>query len=216
MANAIVLTPSQSSLTRFMKHIHEAGVPAKVDTGYLKSVGFKSGNDSYLVPILKSIGFLSSGGVPENRWRSYKDRKRAPAVLAEGVKQCYSNLFAVYPDAYRKDDEAIRNWVRSQTDFDEVKVGYAVATFKTLCGLASFDGLADEPAAKVEASAVVTPAAPVVVASPQIQGRQAAPGQPIININIELHLPPSQDGASYEKLFESMKKHLFPDEPPPS
>lgn len=139
MANELPLTTSTSSLTRFLAHIQASGVPKKIDRPYLKSVGFKSGVDGYLIPIMKHIGFVSTQGVPENRWKSYRDKARAPKILAEGVLEGYSELFAVYPDAYRKDEEALRNWVRSQTEYDEIKVGHAVKTFQALAGLAKFD-----------------------------------------------------------------------------
>jgi hypothetical protein len=207
MVNDLPFTNAQTSLTRFMKHIQDAGVPPKVNIAYLKSVGFKSGNDSYLVPILKRIGFLSSDGVPQTRWRSYRDKQRGPAVLALGVVEAYADLFDVYPDAYRKDEEAIRNWIRSKTEYDEVKVGNAVSTFKTLCSLSDFAGLS-EPKEKTSSSAEAGPTVPLASVSTKPSG---LPGTPSININIELQLPPSSDGSTYDKFFEAMKKHLFPD-----
>ena len=89
MAIEVPLTNSQPSLTRILKHIQTAGVPSKVDVKYLKSMGFKSGNDGYLVPILKKIGFLSAAAVPEQSWRSYKNLDQAPKILADGVPRAF-------------------------------------------------------------------------------------------------------------------------------
>ena len=212
MTNDLPFTPSQSSVTRFLKLVQDAGVPGKVDRAYLKSVGFKSGNDNYLIPIMKKIGFLSATGVPETSWRSYKDKARAPKVLANGVKLAYADLFSVYPDAYRKDEEAIRNWVGPTTGYDEVKVGHAVATFKTLCKLSEFSEAAlVTPEGRPTPAAAAPEATVPVYSTTQVPPASATPGTPSININIELHLPPSADGVSYDKFFESMKKHLFPD-----
>jgi len=94
--------------------ISTAGVPAKVDTNYLKSVGLKSGNDAALVKIFKSLGFLDGSGVPTDKWRSYKDSTKSKKVLGEAIKTTYSGVFSIYPDANRKDDEAIRNWIELQ------------------------------------------------------------------------------------------------------
>ncbi len=210
MANKLPLTTSTNSLTRFLAHIQASGVPKKIDRPYLKSVGFKSGVDGYLIPIMKHIGFVSTQGVPENRWKSYRDKARAPKILAEGVLEGYSELFSVYPDAYRKDEEALRNWVRSQTEYDEIKVGHAVKTFQALAGLASFDeALAEESesdSAATEASVPIVNASAPLVASSAPAPDAAAPS---ININIELHLPPSADAETYDKFFSAMKKHLF-------
>lgn len=214
MTNELPLTTSTNSLARFLAHIQTSGVPKKVDRPYLRSVGFKSGNDGYLIPIMKHIGFVSAQGVPENRWKSYRDKTRAPKILAEGVLEGYAGLFSVYPDAYRKDEEALRNWVRSQTDYDEIKVGHAVKTFQALAGLAEFDeNLAEQSdSGSAEPEAVV----PVVHTSAPLgssTGPASAQGvtTPSFNINIELHLPPSADAETYDKFFAAMKKHLFPD-----
>lgn len=207
MANEIPFTTSQTSLTRLLKHIQDASIPPKVDRIYLKTVGFKASQDAYLVPILKRIGFISAKGVPEKSWGSYRDRQQSGKVLAEGVLKAYPKLFAIYSDAYRKDEEAIRNWVRSATKFDATKVSHAVATFKTLCSLSDFTGASSATDVPSDTTEAILPIASI----PKMDHSGTAPGSPSININIELHLPPSADGVSYDKFFESMKRHLFPD-----
>ncbi|GAA4267749.1 DUF5343 domain-containing protein [Frondihabitans peucedani] len=214
MANELPLTTNTASLTRFLTHIQGSGVPAKVDRSYLKSVGFKSGNDGYIIPVLKHIGFISTSGAPETRWRSYRDKTRAPKILAQGIQEGYADLFEVYPEAYRKDEEALRNWVRSKTEYDEVKVGHAVKTFQALGAMAEFDKPVDG-----QSDAEITPAeasVPIVQATvPNAAALAASPSPgattPSFNINIELHLPPSADADTYDKFFAAMKKHLFPD-----
>lgn len=216
MAHDLPFTASAPSLTRFLSHMQTSGVPTKLDRGYLKSVGFKSGNDNYIVGVLKLLGFVSSSGVPETRWRSYRDKNAAPKLLAQGIREAYADLFAIYPDAYRKDEEALRNWVRSVTEYDEVKVGQAVKTFQALTALADFDSPPN--GANGETSVSAEPSVSVAHASmPLTQGSAAAtapaPGAavPSFNINIELHLPSSADAETYDKFFAAMKKHLFPD-----
>lgn len=213
MANELPLTMNTTSLTRFLNHIQGSGVPAKVDRTYLKSVGFKGGNDGYIIPVLKHIGFVSTSGAPETRWRSYRDKTRAPKILAQGILEGYAELFEVYPDAYRKDEEALRNWVRSKTEYDELKVGHAVKTFRALAAMAEFDEPADDAStvegAPADASVPVAHASVPVIAAPVVPRPGAA--TPSFNINIELHLPPSADADTYDKFFAAMKKHLFPD-----
>jgi hypothetical protein len=187
-----------------------------LDRSYLKSVGFKSGNDSYIVGVMKLLGFVSSSGAPETRWRSYRDKNAAPKLLAKGMQEAYADLFAIYPDAYRKDEEALRNWVRSVTEYDEVKVGQAVKTFQALAALADFDSIPD--LGKANTSAAAEPSVSIAHSSgPLVQGGPSAPAPspgvavPSFNINIELHLPSTADAETYDKFFAAMKKHLFPD-----
>src|SRR6267143_621267 len=133
-------TPQPASIPRFLQHIQSAGVPTKVTQVYLVGVGFKTSNDRYLIAILKAIDFVDTGGVPTERWRSYRDKAKAAGVLAASIRHAYPELFETYPDAYRKDDEALRNFFSSRTDLGESTLGLAVRTFKALCEKANFEG----------------------------------------------------------------------------
>ncbi|MBW3589529.1 MAG: DUF5343 domain-containing protein [Actinobacteria bacterium] len=202
-------SPNPAGITRFLQHIRTAGKPTKVTVKYLKSTGFKSSNDSYLIRILKALGFLDANGAPTDLWVRYRDKDKGGAVLASAIKSAYSELFAVYPDAYRKDDEALRNFVSTHTDYAEKTIMLAVRTFKTLCKAATFDEVGS-PAEDEEHESDEKPLSPshgkADAQKPQVRA-------PSININIQLQLPPSDDGKVYDKFFEAMKKHLFADEP---
>ena len=204
---SIPYTPTPAAIPRFLQHIQSAGVPPKVSTRYLVSVGFKSTNDRYLIGILKSIDFIDASGVPTQRWRGYRDKGEAPGVLAAAVRHAYPELFETYPDAYRKDDEAIRNFFGSRTDLGESTLSLAVRTFKTLCEKADFEG------AQVANEVVDEIARLAEHASNQPKARigSAARVGPVVNINIQLELPATEDASVYEKLFAAMRKNLFPD-----
>jgi hypothetical protein len=199
---------SVGPLERFLKHIQTAGRPDKVTAKYLKSVGFTASNDFYLISVFKVLGFLDSSGVPQARWVAYKDSSKAPAVLAEGIRHAYAGLFATFPDAHRKDDEAIRNWMRANyPSLSDTVVGRSVRTFKALCSFADFG--AELPVDEaVELSGDGVAAAEVV--TPGAAGAVIAAG-PVINVNVQLQLPPTDDAEVYDKLFQAMKRHLFPD-----
>src|SRR6266699_1596494 len=109
MAQAIY-TPTPASITKFLDAIQGLGVPPKVTKQYLESIGFKSTNDRALVPVLKALGFVDTGNVPTDRWRNYRDTGKAKGVLAAAITEAYSSLFETYPDAYRRDNEALRNY----------------------------------------------------------------------------------------------------------
>lgn len=218
VAHDLPFTASAPSLTRFLSHMQTSGVPTKLDRGYLKSVGFKSGNDTYIVGVLKQLGFVSPSGTPEARWRSYRDKSAAPKLLARGIREAYADLFAIYPDAYRKDEEALRNWVRSVTEYDEVKVGQAVKTFQALAALADFESVPDAanagfPVGAEPSVSVAHASTPLVQGSAIPTAPSAGAAVPSFNINIELHLPSTADAETYDKFFAAMKKHLFPDAP---
>jgi len=193
-------TPQPPKVKPFFNQIQKTGVPPKVTYKYLESLGFKSKNDRYLVGILKFLGFLDSSGKPTERWRAYKEG--APVAMAGAIRTAYGDLFNMYPDAYRKDSEALRNYFSTQTAVAESTLRLIVRTFTALCELANFEGLA----AAVSAALSTAPAPEVVGPSPTALRE---PAGITVNINIQLALPATEDASIYEKLFAALKKHLL-------
>ena len=195
-------TPSPASLRRFLAHIQQAGVPPKVTQTYLKTVGFKSSNDRYIIPVLKFIGFLGSNGVPTDAWKQYRNRDAGPAVMAAAIRSAYSGLFGVYPDAYRKDDEALLNYFSGHTTLAKPTLARVVQTFKTLCAHADFEAAGQASVAPSE-----------VMVQPPLRSATAptaAAVTPSVTITIQLQLPATDDASVYDNLFAAMKRHLFP------
>jgi len=205
---SIPYTPQPTAIPRFLKHIQAAGVPAKVTQQYLATVGFKSTNDLTLIPILKTIHFLDASGAPTQQWRDYRNTTRARSVLGSAIRASYSDLFAVYPDADRRDAEALRNFFGSHTDLSGSTLDLAVRTFRTLCADAEFpsgDQPASLPHAEVPSAESPRRGAPDAV---PVQIKHA-PVLQSVNLNIQLQLPATDDASVYEKLFAAMRKHLL-------
>lgn len=204
MAQTAIYSPTPGSITRFLTHMQTLGVPGKVTNQYLVSVGFKSKNDRYLISILKSLGFLDSNGVPTDRWRSYRDKQKAKGVLAAAITEAYSGLFDVYPDAYRRDNEALRNYFSTHSgSLNESTLQLVVRTFKSLCADADFES----PAASEEIMLRTVPTKDKEIAP--TKPRHQDQGNLTVNINIQLQLPATDDATIYEKLFEAMNKTIL-------
>ena len=204
MAVPVVFSPK--SIDRFLEHIRTANKPPKVTTAYIKSVGFKSSNDSALITTFKSLGFIDNGGTPTDRWQQYRgDKERAGKVLGNGIKECYADLFAIYPDAYRKDDEAVANWIRSNSTHSNDIVKRAVSTFKALVSKATFEAGSDDTPVGPETPGNGQAGTPPVTPPPVHLNN---PATPAVNINIELQLPATTDPKVYENFFAAMKKYL--------
>jgi hypothetical protein len=204
---------ASGSIPRFLEAVRKSGVPQKVDSNYLKTLGFKNSNDTALVPLFKSLGFLDSSGKPTGIFTEYRaaSADEAKVVLGGAIKICYAGLFEIYPDAYRKDDEALINWMRANTDKGEATQARALKTFKTLRDLAVFDqvplGSNDLTAGRIMPNgATRLPDATVPV---QHVGIRTTPD---VTINITLQVAATNDASIYDKFFASMKKHLFADE----
>jgi hypothetical protein len=194
-----VLVPKK--LKDFFGHIQTSGVPPKVTQTYLGKVGFKSPNDRAILPVLKHLGFLDGSGGPTERWQAYRNRQRAPGVLASAIRASYADLFQTYPDAHRKDTEALRNYFSAHTKVADRALSAIVTTFKTLCEIADFEK--QEPL-EVQRS---EQAEPVEVRRTTI-ARESSAGI-TVNINIQITVPESDKPDVYDKFFAALKKHLI-------
>lgn len=194
------------SLKRFFSHIQTAGVPDSVTLKYLEKVGFKSKNDRYIVGVLKHIGFLDSSGIPTKLWQAYRSKTKAPQLMASAIRNAYGDLFKTFPDANRKDNEALRNYFSARTKVAERTLSAIVMTFKALCEIADFEAESIKEVIDVESKEKpIKPVRDVTVSQITKTEQQV----PTVNINIQLHLPATEDGSIYEKLFLALKKHIL-------
>ena len=67
--------------------IQTCGVPSKFTIEFLNSLGFTSSNDERLIPLMKSLGFLESSGVPTQRFKDYRDKSQAPKIMGIAIKK---------------------------------------------------------------------------------------------------------------------------------
>lgn len=192
-----------ANLRKFLEKIRTVGVPEKVTIAYLASLGFKSTNDRPILSTMKFLDFVDGSGGPTETWQRYRPKETAGAVLAEAIRTAYSELFSMYPDAERKDNEALRNYFSTHTKVGEATLNLILRTFKALCDMADFSAAPPPKAAGDAGKSEETQTVTVV--------RQAQNG-PAININIQLQLQATEDPKVYDNFFAAMKKHLFPSE----
>lgn len=197
----IPYSPVYGKMKAYFDRFQEAGIPDKVTNKWLESLGFRSTNDRYMVKVLRFIGFIDKSNTPTDLWRDYKDPKKAGAVLAEGIRTGFKELFELYEDAHRKDREAIYAFFSSKTGKAKTTVDYMVNTFINLCQLADFE--AEVPKKK--------PKAPRVEVGEE-RRISIKPERGVISemhINIQLHLPATNDSTVYDALFRSLRKNLL-------
>jgi hypothetical protein len=198
----IVYTPLAGKIEKYFSKIQEAGVPPKANRTWLKTTGFTSSNDHYLLKILNVLGFIDASNVPTELWKRYKNPTEAPAVLAKAIRTGYSDLFSLYPDANRKDREALYAYFSAKTGKAKATVDLMVSTFNYLCALADFE--AETPPTVQPPDVVPSPISP-----PELRIVSGKGVVPEVHINIQLHLPPTTDPTVFDNLFKSMKKHLL-------
>ena len=197
-------TPVPNSLKRLLEKIPTIGTPRRATQEWLASVGFPGGPNKRSLAVLRQVGIIAAHGEPTDLWAALREKDRVK--FAAGIKKHYSDLFATYPDAHRKDDEAIVAFVRSKTSYAEGAQRLAVRTFKVFTEFGDFDRevppsqLADSPDERSDGRR----------RGSEEKGRPMSSdtGPVALTVNIQLQLPPSADGEVYDKLFEAMGKHL--------
>jgi hypothetical protein len=203
------------NLKKYLTTIQSNGIPPKLTQTVLASQGFKSTNDRAIIGILRGLEFIRDDGTPTDRWRAYRDKQKAGSVLAQAIQGMYADLFGIYPDAYRKDDEALRNFFRAHTTVGDRALSAIVSTFRTLCDLASFESssedgngrpnIEDDPGSNGFREPTETSSSPNIRTS-ALRSKES----PLtININIQLQLPATQDADVYSKLFQALRNHLL-------
>ena len=78
--------------------LKQAQAPDKFTTKFLYDLGFTSVNDRPFVNVLKALNFIDESGAPKQRYYDYLDDDNSKIVLAQGIREAYSDLFAVNHD----------------------------------------------------------------------------------------------------------------------
>ncbi|MBN2238346.1 MAG: DUF5343 domain-containing protein [Dehalococcoidales bacterium] len=193
----IPYTPTPKNVIKFFNIIQDIGVPPKMTVAQLKSIGLTSSNDTYLIRVAKSLGFIDKSGIPTQVWKDYRDKSKAPNIMASALKNGYPELFGTYQDADKRDDATIQNFIASTTQNGSAVVKLMTATFRNLCSLAEFNESSAESNDNIEKN------------PPKPKIEQGITQPVTINVNIQLQLPATEDPTIYENMFKALKNNLL-------
>jgi hypothetical protein len=129
------------NLGGILNSIVGAQAPEKFTTRFLESLDYKSAADRLVIGVLKSLGFLADDGRPTQRYFEYLDQTRSPAVMAQAIREAYSDLFQVNKNANKMGKQDVINKLKtlSQGQYSEAVLNKMAMTFTALCGFADFD-----------------------------------------------------------------------------
>lgn len=201
MALADVYVQVYGQLGEVFRRISEGQAPNKFTTQYLKDLGFTSTNFRAVIPLLKTLGFLSEDGAPTNRYHEYRNKALSKRVLGEALREAYSDLFTIKANPSSADRELIEGKFRSAHNASSTTAERMASTFFALLELADFS-----------------------VAPPKIE-KQAEPAsedkkdlspppppphhRPTLHYNIQIHLPATKDIEVFNAIFKSLRAHLL-------
>lgn len=197
---------NSGNVKKFFDEIRTAPVPAKVDAVWLASRGYTGENDKKLIGLLKALGFIDSGGKPEERWRSHRHAGEEGRVRADGVISAFSGFFELYPDGQKRSQEEFANWARTEDpSASPTTIRRSWRTFETLVGLSDF-GSGSSTAVK---SSTAPPHAQPVQAQPVAPSEVRLGAVGGITVSIELKLPASADASFFDAFFSSLRRNLI-------
>ncbi len=203
-------TLKTGAMQAYFDAIQSAEAPERFSTRFLEDLGFTSSNDRLLIGILKSLGFLDTDGLPQDRYHRYLDKEIAAHVLAEGIRDAYSDLFGVNKEAHKLEIEGVFNKLRTLykgAKKDSV-VKLIARTFVALCEIADFskprsttqpkETQKPKEKAKTEGTRETTVA----------HGETRVIGLDSLQYHINIVLPETRDQAVYDAIFKSLRDHL--------
>lgn len=201
LSNAYVQVYGQ--LGDIFSRIAEGQAPDKFTTQYLKDLGFASSNFRAVIPLLKSLGFLSPDGTPTSRYHEYRNTARSRRVMADALREAYGDLFTIRAVPTDADRGLIEGKFKSVHNASGNTAKLMASTFYSLLGLADLSIVPTEP--KKEEKQAEPPARPKT-------GADTPPPQhprPTLHYNIQIHLPATKDVEVFNAIFKSLKEHLL-------
>jgi hypothetical protein len=196
------------AIPAYFEAMRGAEAPERFSVNFLRNLEFASSNDRLIIGILKDLGFLNADGVPQDRYHQFLDKSQSWTVLAEGIKDAYSDLFAVNKEANTLDVDGVFNKLKTlyKGEKKDTVIRHIAKTFVTLCELADFSKPKDKPKTKEE---------PVKkTASPKATGTDSgAPEKGDLSVDalqyhINIVLPDTRDQSVYDAIFKSLRDHL--------
>lgn len=195
-----------------VKHVKEifakiksAGTPPKFTVEFLKSsLGFSSSSDRAIVPVLKHIKLLSDDGTPTDRYNQFRG-PNGDTVLAQAIREAYADVFLANENANSMSDKELKDLFSSLTGKGDSVAQKMSTTFKTLCGLADFNGTAaaidtDTDNGQETAASDDTTPEPL----PKLQHGTTL----TLRHDIHVHLPATSDVSVYKAIFRAINEEL--------
>jgi hypothetical protein len=186
-------TSAPNKLREFLKGLPNRPVPDKVTQKYLETLGMKSHADRTIIGVLKAVSLLDGNGAPMESYRLFRDKSRGPGILAAAIHSTYEELYKVYEDPHRQNDDNLRNFFKTQSNLGDSAINYQIATFKVLCEFADFGAAASPSTLSQESS------------RPTSQQTQ----QPVFHIDLHIHLPDAKDPLVHNAIFQAIARHLM-------
>lgn len=209
-------TVKPGSIPAYFEAMLNADAPDRFTTQFLERLEFKSTNDRLFINVLKELGFIDTDGVPKDRYFLFLDRSESAHVVADGIKEAYSDLFAINKKAQELPSEEVKNKLR--TLYKGIKkdnvVSRIASTFTALCEYADFSK-ASQSTKEQKLRKEEIKQKPIEIDKEEISKvneKERPLGTNLALDSLQYHinivLPESRDQAVYDAIFKSLRDHL--------
>jgi len=205
---------SVKNLPNVLEAIRTAGVPDRFTHGFLKQLGFASSTDRAVISVMRALRFLDDSSVPTDRYKRYRDTSLSRVVMAEALRDAYSDLFTINESANTMSSPELKGAFKRISGKGDSTAEKMASTFGTLAKLADWSS----------SGAVAAAALPKVDPDNDVEDERAAGGlrgptapeaavesanyTPVLRHDIHIHLPPGQDVKTYDAIFRSLRDHF--------
>jgi hypothetical protein len=203
-------TLKPGSIAAYFDAILDAQPPERFSIKFLENLGFTSTNDRLFIGILKDLGFLNADGVPQPRYFDFLDRSRSKQVIAAGIRDAYSDLFAINTKANELSATDVKNKLRTlysgkKTDGVILRIA---KTFAALCEYADFSQSPPSPAKTDVIEDTKKDLPPHKRPEAGVQALTQAIALDSLQYHINIVLPETRDQGVYDAIFRSLREHL--------
>lgn len=206
-------TLKPNAIPAYFDAMLDAQPPERFSLKFLENLGFTSTNDRLFIGILKDLGFLNRDGAPQGRYFEFLDKSQSKKVVADGIREGYSDLFAINTKANTFSVEDAKNKLRTlfAGKKTELVISNIAKTFKALCDYADFSTpmpAKKEPKPEAEPQAMSKPSAQAY--KKDSEPRQSAGKIQVsgLQYHINIVLPETRDQAVFDAIFKSLREHL--------
>jgi hypothetical protein len=217
MALAESYTFKTNAIPAYFDAILDAQPPERFSVKFLENLGFTSTNDRLFIGILKDLGFLNRDGAPQRRYFDFLDRTQSKTILAEGIRDAFSELFAINTKANEFTVDQAKNKLRTLFGGKKTPlvIGKIANTFRALCDYADFSSPKKESERKDEkpvgggdgkgegADKEKSQSGKVLAPRPGETRREIDISALQYHVNIVL--PATRDQAVYDAIFRSLE-----------
>jgi hypothetical protein len=205
--------PSTKNLDAIFDKIIGGVAPDKFTVDHLKAIGFASSNDRAIIPLLKDLGFLTSDGSPTARYHAYRDRSKSKAVMADALREAYSDVFHVSEKPTTADRPAVEGLFKSKLNSSDKVAQVQAMTFYALLSRADLSATATAATPLPEEVLRDEPAALETQEEPA-GGQSHSPAlhsglSTQLHYTIQVHLPATKDLEVYNAIFRSLRENLL-------